>query len=112
MKKLFLILTIVSSYAFAVQNVEISYEQINQEFQAGLQQLFQNFANQQQAQGNEVVVTYYDNLGEVRTQVGTSGAPSYLQAVSNYKTVFMRSRQLESTKGVVYQGYLPPDLFP
>ncbi len=66
--------------------------------------LFQNFTKQQAALGNEVLVNYYDNMGEVRVSSGTAGAPSYLRTISNYKVQFMRARQLPSTKGVIYSG--------
>ncbi|MCH9631737.1 MAG: hypothetical protein S4CHLAM6_00540 [Chlamydiae bacterium] len=101
MKKYLLILSFLSVFAFAQQPVEITYDAVNREFQAQLQKLFQDFTDQQASQGNEVLVNYYDNMGEVRVSSGTAGAPSYLRTISNYKVQFMRERQLTSTKGVV-----------
>ncbi len=104
MKRYIFILVLLTGFGFTQQPVEITYDQVNQQFQAGLNQLFQNFVNQQASQGNEVVVTFYDNYGEERASIGTAGASSYLRAISNYKVKFMRDRQLISTKGVQYVG--------
>ena|GEM_PF-3229280 len=104
MKKYLFALVLLTGFTFAQQPVEITYDAVNQEFQAGLNQLFQDFVNQQAAQGNEAVLTFYDNNGEERASMGTAAAPSYLRAISNYKVKFMRDRQLTSTKGVQYYG--------
>ena len=104
MKKYLLMFSFFSVFAFAQQPVEITYDAVNREFQEQMQVLFQNFTKQQAAQGNEVLVNYYDNLGEVRVSSATAGAPSYLRTISNYKVQFMRERQLPSTKGVIYSG--------
>lgn len=104
MKKYLFILVLLTGYSFAQQPVEVTYNEVNQQFQAGLNQLFQNFVNQQVSQGNQVMVTFYDNNGEERASAGSALAPSYLRAISNYKVKFMRDRQLTSTKGVQYTG--------
>lgn len=104
MKKYLFALVLLTGFGFAQQPVEVTYDQVNQQFQAALNQLFQNFVNQQASQGNQLVVTFYDNNGEERATLGTAGAPSYLRAISNYKVKFMRDRQLTSTKGVQYIG--------
>ena len=106
MKKYIFILSFVSAIAFAQQPVEITYDTINRAFQAELQKLFQNFTDSQASQGNEVIVAFYDNQGEVRASTSTAGTPPYL-AISNYKVNFMKSRQLTSTKGVFYFGSAP-----
>lgn len=112
MKKYLLALSLIASWGFCQQPIEFTYESINREFQKELSQLFQDFANQQSSQGNEVVITYYDNFGEPRVSVGTAAAPSYLRAISNYKAKFMRDRQLTSTKGVAYVGGINTSSYP
>lgn len=112
MKKMIALLGLASSALFAQQPIEITYDAVNREFQAQLQPLLQNFVSAQESQGNQVVVSFYDNLGEVRTTASSASCPSYLQAISNYKVNFMRSRQLTSTGGVFYFGVSPGSYTP
>lgn len=106
MRKLLILLAFCSTFAFSQQSVEVNYEVINREFQKQLQQLLQSFTDNQSAQGNSVVVGFYDNNGEVRVSASSSSAPSYLKTITDYKVKFMRDRQLTSTKGVSCEG--PP----
>ena len=110
MKKYLMMLSLIAGSVFCQQPVEVNYDHVNRDFQTQLSQMFQEFAASQSSQGNEVVITFYDNFGEPRVSYGTAGAPSYLRAISNYKVKFMRDRQLVSTIGVVYVGtYLEKD---
>lgn len=104
MKKYLFSMLFLGSFAFAQQPVEVNYEVINREFQKQLQQLLQNFADNQSAQGSSVVVGFYDNNGEARVTASSSSAPSYLRTITDYKVKFMQDRQLTSTKGVYCQG--------
>ncbi len=101
MKKYIFLGSLLSAILFAQQPVEVNYAVINQEFQKELLVLFQNFANSQAGQGNQILVSFYDNYGEVRVSTGSASTPSFLRSISDYKVKFMRSRQLYSTKGVL-----------
>lgn len=104
MRKFLVLLSLIASSTFAQQTVEVSYEAIDQEFQAAVTQLFQNFVNQQESQGSDVMISFYDNSGALRVTAGSAGAPSYLRAISDYKVKFMKERQLSSTQNVLYQS--------
>lgn len=100
MKKYLFIFIFFSAVLTAQQPIEVDYEVINREFQKELLQIFQNFTNSQSSQGNQVIVSFYDNYGELRVSTGSASAPSFLRSISDYKVQFMKNRQLTSTKGV------------
>mgnify|MGYP006000491611 CR=1 FL=1 len=104
MKKYLLFISFISACAFAQQPIEITYDAVNREFQQELQKLFVNFSQNQASMGNEVLITFCDNLGEMRVSESSAGAPSYLRAISSYKVKFLKDRQLLSTQGVYYFG--------